>query len=116
MNTFTTFWTGTPEAQQRTAQQRKIGYKRQQEQKRAQFYDPNLYIRISLPRGRFMSVRRQIRAVKKSMPYKLRKSELQALELFLTHNYGLHHLILPRKRVNNRSIDFNDVKLKWVEK
>ena len=113
MSTFTPYWTSTPQAQRRTAKQH---YHQRRKQKREQLFDPDRFLQITLPRGRFMTVRRQIRAIKKATPYKLRKSELQSLELFLTRNYGLHHIVLPKHRINNRSIDFTDARLKWIEK
>ena len=113
MNTFTPFWTSTSQAQRRTAKQE---YHQHRKQQREQFFDPDRFLQIALPRGRFMTVRRQIKAIKRAMPYKLRKPELQALELFLIRNHGLHYIILPKQRVNNRSIDFNDARLKYIEK
>ena len=113
MRQFTPFWVSTPRAQQRTAHQ---GYHEHHKQQREKFYDPDRYIQVPLPQGRFVSVRRQIKAVQKAIDYKLRKSELQALNRFLTRNSGLHALVLPKQRNENRLINFDDAKLKWVEK
>ena len=113
LTTFTPFWTSAPEARKRTGRQRS---EQQRQQRRERFYDPDLYLKIALPRAqsRFMPVRRQISAIKKNLPYKLRKSELQQLRLFLMRTPNLHYIILPKNRVNNQPINFSDSLVKWV--
>ena len=111
--TFTPFWVSTPGARKRTGRQR---HEQHRQQQREWFYDPDLYLKIALPRAqsRFMPVRRQISAIKKKLPYKLRKSELQQLRAFLMRTPNLHYIILPKKRVNNQPINFSDSFVKWV--
>lgn len=114
MTEFTQFWTSTPQAKRRTAKQQ---HHQQRQRKREQFYDPDRFIKIELPRAksRFKPIRRQLSAIKKELPYKLRKSELQQLRAFLMRTPNLHAIILPKQRVDNRSIDFSDSVVKWVD-
>ena len=112
--TFTPFWASTPQARKRTGRQRSEQHR---QQKRERFYDPDLYVKITLThaQSRFMPVRRQLSTIKKKLPYKLRKSELQQLRIFLMRTPNLHHIVLPKRRVNNRSINFSDSHVKWVD-
>lgn len=115
MTEFTQFWTSTPQARKRSAKQQQQQHR---QRKREQFYDSDAYIKIALPRAksRFKPVRRQLSVIKKMLPYKLRKPELQQLRVFLTRTPNLHYIILPKKRVDNRSIDFSDSIVKWMDK
>ena len=114
MTEFTSFWTSTPQAKRRTAKQQR---EQQRQRKREEFYDPDRFIKIELPRAksRFKPIRRQLSVIKKMLPYKLRKPELRQLRGFLMRTPNLHAIILPKKRVDNRSIDFSDSYVKWVE-
>lgn len=114
LTTFTPFWASTIEARKRTGRQRSEQHR---QQRRERFYDPDLYLKIALThaQSRFMPVRRQISAIKKNLPYKLRKSELQQLRLFLMRTPNLHYIILPKNRVNNQPINFSDSLVKWVD-
>ena len=114
--TFTPFWGSTPEARKRTIRHQ---HEQHRQQKHKRFYNPDLYVKIALPRAqsRFRSpIRRQISAIKKQLPYKLRKSELQQLRAFLMRTPNLHYIVLPKKRFNNQPINFNDSVVKFVDK
>ena len=107
--TFTPFWTSTPEAARRTGQQH---LQRLKEEKRKAHYNPDVYIKIELPRK---GVKSKVRAIKKALPYKLRKPEIQKLSVFLYANPDLRYMILPKTRVRNGQIDFSDVRIKYID-
>lgn len=82
---------------------------------RENWYNPDVYIKIPLPCSRFMQTRQQIRAIKRALPYKLRKPELQKLEMFLARNANLNCIVLPKRRIRNQPLNFDDSKIKWVD-
>lgn len=112
MTKFTPFWTSTPQARRRTAKQQR---KRERQRKRQECYNPDLQMKIALPQTRFRSVRRQISVIKKKLPYKLRKPELQQLQMFLARTPNLQAIILPKQRCNKQPLNFSDSAVKWLE-
>ena len=108
---FTRFWTSTERARRRSAKQQHM---RVRKEKRKPRINSEKFIQIRLPRG--LSIKKQIGIIKHKCPYKLRKSELKGLQMFLAQHLHLDVVALPKQRPpNNQSIDFTDSCMMYMD-